>query len=217
MKTELIIVEGLPGSGKSTVSKMIADALNGCGVKTLWFDEGGEHPADYADYDFPDFETERVKILDKWRSFVKNREKGAVYVFNCVLIQNPITETMMRFGMEEKDTQDYINQIAQIIKPLSPAIVYIDVNNVKATLDSVLAERGESWLDAVVGYHTNQGYGKTNGLCGYDGYIKCLEERKKREEKILDSVNMKTVRIKPSIKACEISEVIKEIYDKLSS
>ena len=212
MKTELIIVEGLPGSGKSTVSKMIADALNGCGVKTLWFDEGGEHPADYADYDFPDFETERVKILDKWRSFVKNREKGAVYVFNCVLIQNPITETMMRFGMEEKDTQDYINQIAQIIKPLSPAIVYIDVNNVKATLDSVLAERGESWLDAVVGYHTNQGYGKANGLCGYDGYIKCLEERKKREEKILDSVNMKTVRIKPSIKACEISEVIKEIY-----
>lgn len=212
MKTELIIVEGLPGSGKSTVSKMIADALNGCGVKTLWFDEGGEHPADYADYDFPDFETERVKILDKWRSFVKNREKGAVYVFNCVLIQNPITETMMRFGMEEKDTQDYINQIAQIIKPLSPAIVYIDVNNVKATLDSVLAERGEGWLDAVVGYHTNQGYGKANGLCGYDGYIKCLEERKKREEEILDSVNMKTVRIKPSIKACEISEVIKEIY-----
>lgn len=212
MKTELIVVEGLPGSGKSTVSKMIADALNGSDVKALWFDEGGEHPADYADYDFPDFETERTKILDKWRSFVKNREKGAVYIFNCVLIQNPITETMMRFDMEEKDTQDYINEIVQIIKPLSPAIIYIDVNNVKATLDSVLAERGKGWLDAVVGYHTNQGYGKANGLCGYDGYIKCLEERKKREEKILDFVDIKTVRIKPRLTACEISEVIKEIY-----
>ena len=70
MKTNLIIVEGLPGSGKSTTAAMIADELKKKGKKVICVDEGAlEHPADYADYDFPDFETERTKILEKWRSF----------------------------------------------------------------------------------------------------------------------------------------------------
>lgn len=61
MKTNLIIVEGLPGSGKSTTAAMIADELNKKGKKVICVDEGvGEHPADYADYDFPDFETEKI-------------------------------------------------------------------------------------------------------------------------------------------------------------
>ena len=67
MKTNLIIVEGLPGSGKSTTAARIADELREKGEKVICVDEGVPgHPADYADYDFPDFETERMKILDKW-------------------------------------------------------------------------------------------------------------------------------------------------------
>lgn len=70
MRTNLIIVEGLPGSGKSTAAAMIAKVLAEKGKKAVCVDEGAqEHPADYADYDFPDFETERRKILGKWRSF----------------------------------------------------------------------------------------------------------------------------------------------------
>lgn len=85
MKTNLIIVEGLPGSGKSTTAAMIADELNKKGKKVICVDEGvGEHPADYTNYDFPDFETERMKILEKWRSFTKNSDKDSVYVFNCI-------------------------------------------------------------------------------------------------------------------------------------
>ena len=72
MKTNLIIVEGLPGSGKSTTARMIADELEKKGKQVVCVDEGvKEHPADYADYDFPDCETERAMILEKWRSFVK--------------------------------------------------------------------------------------------------------------------------------------------------
>lgn len=48
---------------------MIAQELEKKGIKTVCVDEGvPDHPADYADYDFPDFETEREKILEKWRS-----------------------------------------------------------------------------------------------------------------------------------------------------
>lgn len=190
MKTNLIIVEGLPGSGKSTTAAMIANELAKKGKKVICVDEGEEHPADYADYDFPDFETERKMILNKWRSFVKEADPDTIYVFNCIFLQNPMCETMMRFGMKEAESADYIREISEVIRDLNPVIVYIDQPNVRKAIDMVLEERGKDWLEAVIDYHTNQGYGKENSLTGYDGYIKCLEERKKRELNILSQLDI---------------------------
>lgn len=187
----MIIVEGIPGSGKSSTAAMIADELNKKGKKVVCVDEGAkEHPADYANYDFPDFETERKKILEKWHSFVENSSKDTIYVFNCIFLQNPMCETMMRFGMEEADSKKYISEIAEIIKPLNPIVLYINQPNVKEIIDRVLDERGNNWLNAVIDYHTTQGYGKENHLSGYEGYIKCLEERRIRELNILQALDI---------------------------
>ena len=75
-------------------------------------------------------------ILDKWRSFVNRADRETVYVFNCVFLQNPMCETMMRFGMDKEASEKYISEIAEIIMPLSPLIIYIDQANVKAAIDS---------------------------------------------------------------------------------
>lgn len=191
MITNLIIVEGLPGSGKSTTAAMIAELLKKKGRKILCVDEGvTDHPADYADYDFRDFETERTKILEKWRTFVAQADRDTIYIFNCIFLQNPMCETMMRFGMDQSASQKYISEIAEIIRPLHPVIIYIDRADVRATIDKVLEERGTDWLNAVIDYHTSQGYGRMNHLSGYDGYIKCLEERKIREYRILQSLDI---------------------------
>ncbi len=190
-KTNLIIVEGLPGTGKSTAASIIADELKRNGEKVICIDEGEpNHPADYADYDFPDFDTERRLILDKWREFVSQADADTIYVFNCIFLQNPMCETMMRFGMDLEKSRAYIKEIAEIIKPLNPVILYLSHKDVKATVDKVLDERGEGWLNAVIDYHTGQGYGKDNDLCGYDGYIECLVERKRRELDILGGLEL---------------------------
>ena len=207
MKTNLIIIEGLPGSGKSTTAAMIADELRKKGKRVLCFDEGEDHPADYKDYDFPDFETEREKILAKWRDFVSNCDRNAVYVFNCVFLQNPMCETMMRFDMEYEKSRAYISEIAEIIKPLHPVIVYTDRPDIRAAVDRVLDERGSDWLNAVIGYHTGQGYGKRNGLFGYDGYLECLAERRRRELDILCSLDIGYFTVSEDITTSEFAEL----------
>ena len=208
MKTNLIIVEGLPGSGKSTTAAMIADELRKKGKTVVCVDEGvPDHPADHADYDFPDFDTEREKILGKWRSFVQSCDRNTIYVFNCIFLQNPMCETMMRFGMDPEQSRRYIAEIADIIRPLDPVIIYIDLPDARAAVDGVLAERGEGWLNAVIDYHVSQGYGKQNGLSGYEGYIKCLEERKARETSILRSLDITQFTVSRDISVAEFEEL----------
>ncbi|SDB49947.1 Predicted N-acetyltransferase YhbS [Ruminococcaceae bacterium FB2012] len=213
MKTNLIIVEGLPGSGKSTTAAMIAGELQKQGQTVLCFDEGEEHPADYKDYDFPDFETEREKILEKWRGFVRSSDRDAVYVFNCVFLQNPMCETMMRFDMGYERSHAYIAEIAEIIRPLRPVIVYIDRPDIRASVDRVLDERGKEWLDAVIGYHTGQGYGRRKGLSGYDGYMECLAERKRRELDILRSLDIEYYTVSEDLTPVKLEELCAKLWD----
>lgn len=48
MPTKLILVEGLPGSGKTTTARMVHEILQDKGVKSELFSEGNiNHPADY--------------------------------------------------------------------------------------------------------------------------------------------------------------------------
>lgn len=48
MKNRLILVEGIPGSGKTTTSKKIRDYLMNKGLDVILYNEGDMHPADMA-------------------------------------------------------------------------------------------------------------------------------------------------------------------------
>ncbi|MBR6069857.1 MAG: hypothetical protein IKP78_04615 [Ruminococcus sp.] len=237
-KNKLIIIEGLPCSGKSTTARYIAEQLG-----MTFVDEGsGAHPADYefdayltqrdiaafsSDeqeqilvsaseksggyivplggfsgalfdkllhykiYDFLPWEIERPVMLDKWREFTQNCNDS--YVFNCVLLQNPMCETMMRFGFDAAASEAYIREICDIIKPLSPFVVYLRNTEVYDSVKQASAERGDDWLNAVIDYHCSGEYGKSQGLSGFDGYISALEERQRRELAILGRLDIDSI------------------------
>lgn len=229
----LIIVEGLPCSGKSTTAKFIADTFH-----MEYVDEGtGDHPADYEFhafiknnslrgfsaeeqkriranaaetldgyvvplgrfqgelfqkllpfkiYDGLPWETERPVMLEKWRGFAAGPGLRGRYVFNCVLLQNPMCETMMRFGMEPEASAQYIGEICQAIRPLDPFILYLKSDDIRVRIENSLSERGSEWLEGVIAYHCEGAFGKARRLKGFEGYIAALEERQRRELEILN-------------------------------
>ena len=239
----LYIIEGLPCSGKSTVSAFVADELKKS-CKVCYVDEGGgNHPADYefhsflgksdlfsfsdeeqseilafSDkqndgfivplknfsgeifekllqykiYDFLPWKTEQRVMLGKWKSFVQSSDKETVYVFNCVLLQNPMCETMMRFGFDANESEIYIAQIAEIIKPMHPLVIYLKNNYIRTSVEFASKER-DGWLENVIDYHVNGAYGKSINAQGFDGYIACLEERQKRELEILSRLDIESI------------------------
>lgn len=156
--------------------------------------EGGdfERLLKYKIYDFLPWETEKPIMLKKWERFAGSADRNAVYVFNCVLLQNPMCETMMRFGFPKESSRDYISEIAEIIKPLNPTVIYLKNDDIARRV-KVTAEERSGWLDGVIDYHVNGGYGKSIQAAGFDGYIKCLEERQRRELDILKTLPVKSL------------------------
>lgn len=143
-------------------------------------------------YDFLDWETEYPVMLHKWRSFAQSAGDG-VNVFNCVLLQNPMCETMMRFNFPQERSLEYISAICREIQPLEPVVVYLKSARIRENILSALPERGEDWLNGVTDYHCGGGYGKAHGLSGFDGYISALEERQRRELEILKALPVKSL------------------------
>ena len=102
-------------------------------------------------------------MLDKWRSFAESAASSAGHVFNCVFLQNPMCETMMRFGFDSSVSEGYIREIYDIILPLEPFVVYLKTDNIAAEIKKALPERGEEWLSGVIDYHCGGEYGKSSG------------------------------------------------------
>lgn len=229
MKYRLFMVEGLPCSGKSTMSAFVADVLREQNDDVCFVDEGsGNHPADYEFhalapagllgesprivslseyssemfnrllphkiYDMLPWETEQPLMLDKWRQFVQTADVDTAYVFNCVFLQNPMCETMMRFGFSEEESLRHIEQIAQIIQPMNPVVIYLKNDDIASSVQRAAPER-PGWLDAVIDYHVQGGYGKSIAAAGFDGYIRCLRDRQERELRILQKLPVKSLMV----------------------
>ncbi len=147
----------------------------------------------YKIYDFLPWETEMPLMLDKWHNFVKEAVKDdKTYVFNCVLLQNPMCETMMRFGFDEAQSFEYISKICEIIKPLEPTVIYLAGNEIADKIKKTAAERN-GWLNGVIDYHVNGSYGKSIHAEGFEGYVECLMERQRRELKMLDKLSVNRI------------------------
>ena len=141
----------------------------------------------YKIYDFLPWEKEMPLMLERWKQFVRNSDEHTAYVFNCVLLQNPMCETMMRFGFSEEESGKYISRIAGIIKPMNPFVLYLKNDDVAASVRSAAQER-PGWLEGIIDYHVNGAYGKSIAAAGFQGYIQCLEERQAREIRILSKL-----------------------------
>jgi energy-coupling factor transporter ATP-binding protein EcfA2 len=102
VKTKLIMVEGLPGSGKSTTAQLINDILKENNINPRLYLEGNvDHP---ADYEFASFFTknEFTKLLAEHTSFQDQLLKQAeVLPEGYVLYRPKLTEEIGAAAMTE--------------------------------------------------------------------------------------------------------------------
>ena len=262
MKSKLILLEGIPGSGKSTAGATLQKFFEHNNIPSrFWWEGDFDHPADFegiarlgarqfrellsqhpelaelireytsvrgTDYLLKYRKLQSVypeKIdqslmdelfhldvydglpmdeycrlaLDRWQDFCDAANNpDEVTLMECVYLQNPLTVMLARHDADPQAARQHIERLTNVIRELNPIVIYLHPRDVTAALQHVRVERPKEWEDFVTWYLTEEEYGKTHDLKGYDGVIQFYEMRQKLEVGILHDLPIQQLVIEHS-------------------
>src|SRR5215467_3355239 len=162
--TKLIFVDGLPGSGKSTITEHVAGELERRGIPCrLLRERETDHPLNVGGDLHPSVSTTGARLFEtytvaafveeslaRWNALVAQAMgSGQVTILDGYPFQNsvrvlwqmdadPVTLTAYESCVEEKTTG------------LGPLLIYLDPGDAERTFRQIADQRGPAWTDYAV-------------------------------------------------------------------
>lgn len=174
LNTKLILIEGLPGAGKSTSTYHLGSVLQQHAIACRSFQEDDDpHPIPCLDFEIKGL-TQRMIPL--WMNFAKYAmREPIVTIIESRLWQN----TALFMYMNENDVEEIIRlnqQVWQVLTPLSPILFYLYQDNPEIALRRMYTTRGEKWMEWALGFTTQYPWFTSRGLKDFAGWVQFFKE-----------------------------------------
>jgi thymidylate kinase len=182
-ETRLILVEGLPGSGKSTTAHLLSRHLQSLDVSVRWwYEEEVGHPVYVFQDDtslrqtLDDLNAGRFRVLieaalAQWRQFVALlTASGEIGLIDSCLY-GYLTWSLFPHGAPESEIQAYVAAVEQIVAPLDPCLIYFRQEDVARSLRRLVDRRGGITEQRFVQKAVQSEYGQRRQLAGFDGMV----------------------------------------------
>ncbi len=178
LDAKLILIEGLPGAGKSTTTGYLRTQLQQNGFDCQQFLEDDDpHPIDCLNFKIKGL-TE--KIIPLWRNFVDRAEHEAtITIIESRLWQNTAMFMYMS-GCDAGEIIEFSRQIWQVLIPLSPVLFYLDQDDIRSAMQRLYTLRREAWMEATPDYP----WFRSRGWDGLEGWVRFFEEWRAVEENL---------------------------------
>lgn len=180
-KNRLIIIEGMPGSGKTTSATMISDKLSSWNLSNRCILELEEsHPLLIHDHRFSSFEDEEqanlfIQLLQsKFTNFVQDQLNNAhdVTIIESVLFQDAINYAY-HMGMNRDKLLHFSSTLQGILTPLEPVLIYFYQVNVEGQWRFICSMRGNEW--GPVSLHTDDDFREVGNLwSGSQAFVRTI-------------------------------------------
>ncbi len=249
MACKLILLEGLPCSGKTSGARYVASQLRGWHKDVrLFTDEASVNPVDLKNYAFltpeqyrefpesdriifggerltdPDgylipmvdldetiakelesykffgcqpWEIERKIMYSRWKAFAeKAASEESLYIFDGFFLESTVNEMMMWFDLPQSEIESFMKELANLIRPLEPLIIYLENDQIESRLREVSAEHDYSWLRDLVAYYTGQRTPDEDNAPDLEACTVSLEARQMVELKLISKLGLDRVILK---------------------
>ena len=171
---KLVLVDGFPGTGKSTTAQWLALQWQRQGRPCRWFYEQQPlHPViglpagvEYDTWD--EYFAARIELWSRFTAAARGRDE--LIVLESALLQYPVFVTLRR-QVEPDVIVGFITRIAAVIAPLAPRLVYFHVNDPDTSYRAITARRGPAAAERVVQAMETTDFAMQRGLRGFDGLL----------------------------------------------
>jgi thymidylate kinase len=184
LHTKLILIEGLPGAGKSTTTQRIGMRLQQAGLACRWYLEEDEpHPIACLDFLLKELPQ---KLPPLWHTFAQQALKAPdITIMESRLWQN--TAFFMYMGdFPVSAIRELQHQVWQVLTPLSPVLVYLDQDNVESALQRLYSFREEALVNAAIQMTSTYPWFQRRGLNDVSGWVQFFQEWQRVAEQLYD-------------------------------
>ena len=173
LETRLVMLEGLPGSGKTSAARHLCRSLRSKGIAARWLHElAPDHPAiPRSVFRLASRDDYGQLCLDRWDAFVAGCAPGEV-----VILEGCVLQSTVRFLFAKREDEsllcDYWEGFEKRIAPLSPRLVYLYQDDPAEFMRSrTLVRRGAEWVEKLAHYAAGTPLGRARGWEGEDGLV----------------------------------------------
>lgn len=167
MNTKLILIDGMPGSGKSTTGKWISELLSQSNIANRFYHElDDNHPLRIYDRKFTSFtvaeeaEWFAAKVKQLFTSFVEDiLRSDEVIIMESYVFQNTIGFAY-NMQMNPEDILDLTQTIQTILSQVNPVLIYYYQVNVEQNWRWICEIRGPEFTQDRCGLYTDEDFVK---------------------------------------------------------
>lgn len=195
---QLIIVEGLPGLGKSTTAQHIAIAHERRGIPCRWYYEADrENPVSgFYEPQFYGSPPEFIAAQEaRWREFARVcARRDHVTILESSLFQETIFG-LLQYNVPQSEIGGFVHDIVQIIAPLRPAIVYLFHEQPAVAIRRVCERRGPSVEDVYIERNDESPFARRRDLFGFLGLARFWAEYKLIADRLYEDLRFRKLRV----------------------
>lgn len=171
----ILNVEGIPGSGKSTTAEQLDDSFRQHNIDSYWIDEiAKDHPIRNPKSQNNLSEKDFISTsLTTWQSFVSDNLRVAI--LDGYALQSTV-RFLFAMNASEKTIQEFFREWQEIGDSCSSMVFLKVLEPEKHFGEFVFPLRGKEWCRKLSSYVSSTPYGVAHELTGLDGIIKFWSE-----------------------------------------
>ncbi|UVI28495.1 AAA family ATPase [Paenibacillus spongiae] len=207
MKTKLICIEGIPGSGKSSTAQYISRKLGELGYKhKWWYEEELGHPVyvytdaasamqTVTDLTGGNYRDVIRRALERWERFAELAAESdeIIIVDGCLL--GYLTWSLFPNNVPEAEITDYVMEVERIIRILNPCLIYFYQDDLRAAMSKIIARRGSGAEKHMLERVSQSQYGISRGLAGFEGMVAYWQNYRVIMDRLYDLLQLPKLRI----------------------
>ena len=190
IETNLILIDGIAGTGKTTLARKLHQAINEeHGNAILYLEFTKPHPI--HEWEVADYQTWRRRTIDNWRTLAHRLVRAeSVGILEASVFQGTIGDLLER-NIEESEILEFAEQVPSLLKAASPVLIYLVPDDIREHIERTYAERPGRWQAKIDNFVQKTAFGRARRLSSLAGYVAFVEALKKLSDHLFEAYEMK--------------------------